>query len=150
MLTKRLHATDHRVTEWARQRWIKCRAYRLARGMRRKSADFIVARSEIDDCNRPDIELQPNLIVITQDSCSNGRRSYTFDGEAELDGSIGESWLPSPPAGSRCQPVHVVVEPEKELPTLLEGLVVGLPVDSLVLGREGLAHAVILPDGRKP
>ena len=33
---------------------------------------------------------------------------------------------------------------------MLEGLVVGLPVDGLVLGREGLAHAVILPDGRKP
>ncbi len=38
----------------------------------------------------------------------------------------------------------------KELPSLLEGLVVGLPVDGLVLGREGLAHAVILPDRRKP
>lgn len=58
--------------------------------------------------------------------------------------------MPSPFAGSRSQPVHAFVEPEKELPSLLEGLVVGLPVDGLVLGRKGLAHAVILPDGRKP
>jgi hypothetical protein len=29
-------------------------------------------------------------------------------------------------------------------------VVVCLPVNGLVLGREGLAHAVILPDGRKP
>ena len=33
---------------------------------------------------------------------------------------------------------------------MLEGLVVGLPVGGAVLGWEGLAHAVIVPDGRKP
>ena len=33
---------------------------------------------------------------------------------------------------------------------MLEGVVVGLPVGGAVLGLEGLAHAVIVPDGRKP
>ena len=58
--------------------------------------------------------------------------------------------MSSPFAGNRCQPVHVFVEPEKELPSLLGGLVVGLPVDGLVLGRKVLAHAVTLPDRHKP
>ena len=43
--------------------------------------------------------------------------------------------------------MHKSVE---EKPLLLEGLVVGLPVGGLVLGREGFAHAVILPDRRQP
>lgn len=47
-------------------------------------------------------------------------------------------WLPSPFTDSRCTPIHVFVEPEKERPSLLEGLVVGLPGGDLVLGREGL------------
>ena len=67
-----------------------------------------------------------------------------------MDGSIGESRLPSASTGGRSQPVHVFVEPEKKLPSLLEGLVVGLPVDGLVLGKKGLAHEVILPDRCKP
>ncbi len=70
------------------------------------------------------------------------RTKEAFDGETELDGSIGESGLPSASTGGRSLPVHILVEPEKEQSSLLEGVVVGLPVDSLVLGRKGLAHAV--------
>ena len=69
----------------------------------------------------------------------------TFDSETELNGGIGESWLTPPLACSRRQPVHVFVEPEEWLSSLPEGLVVVTPVDGLILGKKGLAHAVILP-----
>lgn len=61
-----------------------------------------------------------------------------------MNGGIGKRWLPSPFASGRRQPGQVFIGPEKELPSLLEGLVVGLPDGGVVFGREGLAHAIIL------
>lgn len=56
--------------------------------------------------------------------------------------------MASTPACRLSEPVHVFVKPDEQLYLLLEGLIVGRPVGGLVLGRERLAHALILPVGQ--
>lgn len=76
---------------------------------------------------------------------SERKIEQAFDRQAELNGGIAESRCPSTFADCRAMPAHVTVQPDHQRPTRLERSIVGLPVGGLVLGRGGLAHAVILP-----
>ena len=67
-----------------------------------------------------------------------------FDRQAERNGCIAEGRRTSSFAERRAVPAHVSVQPDHQRSTRLERFVAGFPVGGLVLGRGGLAHAVIL------
>lgn len=91
---------------------------------------------------------QPQQALGQTCGLAQPQAKHALERQAELDRGVTEDGWPSVPAGRRCLPLQVCIEPDHQGSPAFEGGVVLGPVRRAVLRPRRLAHGLSLPRTR--